>query len=78
MHCETTMRPAWILLSRVRIPLPRPGLPEGRESLRSPCCSKLYAQKPKRPEKYDIFFYGHISRTKTAVRCRSPRNLSSF
>ncbi|GFO25924.1 hypothetical protein PoB_005242900 [Plakobranchus ocellatus] len=45
--CESALRSAGILLSRVRAPLPAPWPDGGPESLRSPCCGlAIYKNSP--------------------------------
>ncbi|GFO43154.1 hypothetical protein PoB_006965900 [Plakobranchus ocellatus] len=52
--CESALRSAGTLLSRVRAPLPAPWPDGGPKSLRSPCCGlaiykKLKKKTPNRP-----------------------------
>ncbi|GFO37092.1 hypothetical protein PoB_006359700, partial [Plakobranchus ocellatus] len=45
--CESALRSAGTLLSRVRAPLPAPWPDGGPESLRSPCCGLAIYKKLK-------------------------------
>ncbi|GFN91259.1 hypothetical protein PoB_001776500 [Plakobranchus ocellatus] len=47
MACESALRSAGTLLSRVRAPLPAPWPDGGPESLRSPCCGLAIYKKLK-------------------------------
>ncbi|GFO28447.1 hypothetical protein PoB_005495200 [Plakobranchus ocellatus] len=44
--CESALRSAGTLLSRVRAPLPAPWPDGGPESLRSPCCGLAVYKNP--------------------------------
>ncbi|GFO33643.1 hypothetical protein PoB_006014800 [Plakobranchus ocellatus] len=44
--CESALRSAGTLLSRVRAPLPAPWPDGGPESLRSPCCGLVIYKNP--------------------------------
>ncbi|GFO38939.1 hypothetical protein PoB_006544400 [Plakobranchus ocellatus] len=47
LACESALRSAGTLLSRVRAPLPAPWPDGGPESLRSPCCGLAIYKKLK-------------------------------
>ncbi|GFN79606.1 hypothetical protein PoB_000611200 [Plakobranchus ocellatus] len=55
--CESALRSAGTLLSRVRAPLPAPWPDRGPESLRSPCCGLAIYKKLKL-----CWFYAALSR----------------
>ncbi|GFN74443.1 hypothetical protein PoB_000094900 [Plakobranchus ocellatus] len=52
--CESALRSAGTLLSRVRAPLPAPWPDGGPESLRSPCCGLAIYKKLKKTQPSSI------------------------
>ncbi|GFO43485.1 hypothetical protein PoB_006999000 [Plakobranchus ocellatus] len=63
--CESALRSAGTLLSRVRAPLPAPWPDGGPESLRSPCCGlAIYKKLKLKPLQINWSWFTHIGTRK--------------